>query len=81
MRKGCQLFLLFVSDLEEAKSHTVTLDDHPLLHEYAYVFSNEIPSMPPQRDIDFWIDLVLGAELISRAPYHMTTQDLSELRL
>ena len=59
----------------------VILDDHPLLHVYADVFPNEIPGMLPQRDIDFWIDLVLGAEPISRAPYRMTTQELSELKL
>ena len=45
------------------------------------MFPNEIPGMPPQRDIDFWIDLVLGVEPISQAPYRMTTQELSELKL
>ena len=49
------------------------LDDHPLLHEYIDVFPNEILGMPPKHDIDFWIDLVLGVELISQASYHMTT--------
>ena len=75
------MFLVFFSDFEEAESYTVTLDAHPLLHEYADVFPNEIPSMPPQCDIDFWIDLVPGVELISQAPYRMTTQELSEPRL
>ena len=37
--------------------------------------------MPLKRDIDFCIDLVPGAEPISRAPYRKTTQELSELRL
>ena len=58
------MFLVFVSDLEEAKSCMVTLDGHPLLCEYADVFLDEIPGMPPQHDIDFWIDLVPGAEPI-----------------
>ena len=59
------MFLVSISDLEEAESHMVTLDDHPLLHEYANVFLDEIPGMPPQCDIDFQIDLVLGVEPIS----------------
>ena len=54
-----------MSDLEEFESRIVTLDDHPLLHEYADVFPDEIPSIPPQHDIDFWIDLVLGVKPIS----------------
>ena len=37
--------------------------------------------MPPKRDIDFHIDLVLGEKTISRAPYQMTTQEFSELCL
>ena len=68
VRKGCQLFLVSVNDLEEVKGCMVTLDDHPLLREYADVFPDEIPGMPPQRDIDFWIDLVPRAEPISQAP-------------
>ena len=43
----------------------MTLDDHPLLREYADVFHDEILDMPQQCDIDFQIDLVAGAELIS----------------
>ncbi|GLJ16907.1 hypothetical protein SUGI_0291790 [Cryptomeria japonica] len=33
----------------------------------------DVDDMPPKRDIDFRIDLVPGAEPISRAPYRMTT--------
>ncbi len=58
------MFVVFVSNPKEAESHMVTLDDNPLLHEYACVFPNEILGMPPQRDIDFQIDLILGAKLI-----------------
>ena len=65
MWKGCQLFLVSLSDLEEAESCTVTLDDHPILREYVDVFPDEISGMPLQRDIDFWIDLVPGVEPIS----------------
>lgn len=41
------------------------------------MFSSEIPSMLPKHDID----LISRDELISKAPYRMTTQELSELRL
>ena len=73
--------MVFFIDLEEAKSYEVMLDDHPLLHEYANVFPDEIPGMPLQCDIDFQIDLVPGVKSISQAPYHMTTHELSDLIL
>lgn len=47
------MFLVSISILEEVKSRTMTLDDHPLLCEYVDMFPDEIPSMPPQRDIDY----------------------------
>ena len=36
--------------------------------------------MPPPRAVDFHIDLVPGAKPVSRAPYRMTTHELSELK-
>ena len=64
MPKGCQLFLVSISDLKEDESCMRTLDDHPILCKYANVFLDEIPNMPPQCDIDFWIDLVPRVEPI-----------------
>jgi len=43
----------------------VSLDDHPILKEYADVLPSEILGMPPKRDIDFRIDLVPRAKPIS----------------
>ena len=59
------MFLISIIDLEKVENHTVTLDDHSLLRECANVFPGEIPSIPPQHNINFQIDLLPGAELIS----------------
>ena len=80
IQKGCQVFAITVSELEEEDPMRKTLD-HPILQENANVFPREIPSMPLKRDNDFSIDLTPGVEPISRAPYHMTTQELSDLHL
>ena len=37
--------------------------------------------MPPPREVDFHIDLVLRAKPISRAPYKMTTHELEEIKV
>ena len=37
--------------------------------------------MPPPRAVNFYIDLVPRVELVSRAPYRMTTHELSELKI
>lgn len=81
MRKGCQLFSITISDREEEEEKEPSIDDHPILKEFSDVFPSELPGMPPRREIDFHIDLVPGAEPISRAPYRMTTNELNELKL
>ena len=43
-----------------------------MLKEFEDVFQ-EVPSLPPKRDIEFTIDLVHGFVLASKAPYMMGT--------
>jgi hypothetical protein len=43
--------------LKTIKGEKPSLDDHPILREYRDVFSEEVPGLPPRRDIDFSIEL------------------------
>eukprot|EP00253_Pinus_taeda_P013469 PITA_13469 len=45
------------------------------------VFPEEIPGLPPRRNIDFTIKLVPGAAPVSRAPYRMSVPELTELKI
>ena len=45
------------------------------------VFPEEIPGIPPRRDIDFTIELVPGAAPVSKAPYRMSTPEMLELKV
>lgn len=54
------------------------LDNYSFLEDYQDVFPEELPRFPPKRIFDFYIDLALGIELISKAPYQMTTTKLME---
>ena len=67
-RKGFQLYAAHV--LEATENDTPRLEDFHVLQEFRDVFSNEIPELPPKRDIDFTIELVPGA-----APFSKTLQD------
>ena len=52
----------------------------PVVDEYANVFLDEIPELPPSMDVDFTIDLIPGAGPVSMAPYQMAPAELSELK-
>ena len=45
------------------------------------MFLDEIPGLPPKRDIDFTIELVLVATPVSKAPYRMSTLEMLELKM
>jgi hypothetical protein len=52
----------------------------PVVCEYADVFSDELSGMPPDRDIEFAIDLQPGTAPISNRPYRMQPAKLAELK-
>jgi hypothetical protein len=47
----------------------------------ADVFPEELPGMPPERELEFTIDLKPGTEPIARTPYRMSTPELQELKM
>ncbi|XP_061348860.1 uncharacterized protein LOC133294223, partial [Gastrolobium bilobum] len=52
----------------------------PVVCEFEDVFPEEIPHFPPEREIEFSIDLVPGVGPISLAPYRMSPVELAELK-
>ena len=69
-RKGFQLYAAHI--LEATQNETPRLEDFHLLQEFRDVFPDEIPRLPPKRDIDFTIELVSGATPVSKTPYRMS---------
>ncbi|WMV38263.1 hypothetical protein MTR67_031648 [Solanum verrucosum] len=56
------------------------MDSLPMIQEYANVFPTNLPSVPPDRDIDFAIDLERGTKTIYISPYHMALAKLKKLK-
>jgi hypothetical protein len=52
----------------------------PVVCEYPDVFPDELPGMPPDRDIEFAIELQPGTTPISKRPYRMPPAELAELK-
>jgi len=59
----------------------IKLDDIPVVCEYADVFSDDLPGLPPDRDIEFVIELQPGTAPISKRPYRMPPKELAELKI
>jgi hypothetical protein len=77
-RKGCPLYAIQVLNFVE--NEKPILENHPILREYIDLFPEEVPSLPPRRDIDFSIELILGSVPMSRTPYRMSTPEIVEIK-
>ena len=67
-------------------THTVnqveskSLAEIPVVCEYPDVFPDNLPGMPPDRNVEFAIELQPGTAPISRRPYRMPPNELAELK-
>ena len=76
--KGCEAYLAYVIDTKKAN---LSVYDIPTVSDFSDVFLEELPGLPPQREIEFAINIVPGATQASITPYQMAPLELKELKL
>ncbi|XP_070042958.1 uncharacterized protein [Nicotiana tomentosiformis] len=74
VEKGCLAYLAYVQD---TTAETTAIDSVPVVMDFSNVFPFDLPGKPPDRDIDFCIDLALGTQPISIPPMEEHEQHLS----
>ncbi|WVZ52540.1 hypothetical protein U9M48_003588 [Paspalum notatum var. saurae] len=67
-------------NVAEAQTEAQALAKIPVACEYPDVFPEELPGLPPDRDVEFKIDLVPGTAPVSKRPYRMALDELKELK-
>ena len=77
LRKGFQSYLAFVVD---RRQEGTWLEDISIVKEFPDVFPNDILGLPPDRAIEFVIELIPGTEPISIPPYRMAPAELKVLK-
>ncbi|GJX77158.1 hypothetical protein Tco_0323969 [Tanacetum coccineum] len=73
MEKGFPIFLAHVEDKSEKKR----LEDVPIVQDFPEVFPEDLPGLPPTRQVEFQIDLVPGAAPVARAPYRLAPSEMN----
>ncbi|GKE14760.1 putative nucleotidyltransferase, ribonuclease H [Tanacetum coccineum] len=76
VERGCNLFLAHVT---EKKSKEKRLEDVPIICDFPEVFPEELPGLPPPRQVEFRIDLVPGAAHVARVPYRLAPSEMRGL--
>ncbi|GJR83710.1 reverse transcriptase domain-containing protein [Tanacetum coccineum] len=81
MEKGCQLFLAHVTVKENKdKSKEKRLEDVSTIRDFPEVFPEDLPGLPPIRQVEFQINLVPGVAPVARAPYRLAPSEMEELK-
>lgn len=75
--KGCLYHLVRVND---PSAESPSLQSVPVVNEFPEVFPEDLPGVPPDREIDFGIDVLPYTQPISIPPYRMAPAELRELK-
>ncbi|XP_076920651.1 uncharacterized protein LOC143581853 [Bidens hawaiensis] len=74
--KGCLAFMAYVTKEPEPKK----LEEVPIVTEFKDVFPNELPGIPPDREVEFRFDLVPGTAPIAKSLYRLAPTEMKELK-
>nr|GEV97906.1 reverse transcriptase domain-containing protein [Tanacetum cinerariifolium] len=75
VERGCHLVLAHVT---EDMSKEKQMEDVLVIHDFPKVFHEELPGLPPLRQVEFQIDLVPRAAPVARAPYRLAPSEMKE---
>ena len=73
LRKGCEAFLSFVLDFKRGQ---IELENILVVKDFPDVFPEELPGIPPEKEVDLSIEILSGTAPTSRAPYRMAPTEL-----
>ncbi|XP_076936602.1 uncharacterized protein LOC143603786 [Bidens hawaiensis] len=74
--KGCLSFMAFITKAPEPRK----IEEVPVVSEFKDVFPDEMTGIPPDREVEFKIDLVPGTSPIAKSPYRLAPTKMKELK-
>ncbi|GJT79274.1 putative nucleotidyltransferase, ribonuclease H [Tanacetum coccineum] len=77
--QGCQVFLIQMIKEEKTKISERRIEDVPVVRDFPEVFPEDLPGLPPTRQVEFHIELIPGAAPVARAPYRLAPAEMKEL--
>ena len=78
VQKGYSTYLAYVIDTLKGEPK---LEDVLIVSEFPDVFPDDLPRLPPDRELEFPIELFSGTAPISIPPYRMAPVELKELKV
>ena len=79
LQHGCMGYLAYVVHTRVGEKISVSISDVPSVHDFHDVFPEELPGVPPTRQVEFQIHLIPGTTPIAKAPYCLAPPRMHEL--
>nr|GFC06652.1 putative reverse transcriptase domain-containing protein [Tanacetum cinerariifolium] len=70
---------LFLTQVTGTVSKEKRVENVPVIRNFPEVFPEDLPGLPPSRQVEFYIDLIPGATPVARTPYRLAPSELKEL--
>ncbi|GJU63214.1 putative reverse transcriptase domain-containing protein [Tanacetum coccineum] len=69
----------YEKDGRQVEGEKKQLEEVPIVQDFPEVFPEDLPGIPPTRQVEFQIDLIPGAAPVARAPYRLAPSEMKEL--
>ena len=79
LQQGCKGFVAYVMDTRATFERPSSVEEVPVVREFPDVFPEELPGVPPVRQVEFGIDLVPRAAPIAKVPYRLAPPEMQAL--
>ncbi|KAJ0578601.1 putative nucleotidyltransferase, Ribonuclease H [Helianthus annuus] len=76
MKHGCKAFMIYANEPEK---ESLKFGDVPVVRDFEDVFLEDLPGIPPEREVEFGTELIPGAKPVAKAPYRLALSELQEL--
>ncbi|GJR26659.1 putative reverse transcriptase domain-containing protein [Tanacetum coccineum] len=76
---GCQVFLIQMMKEDKTKIPERRIEDVPVVRNFPEVFPEDLPGLPPTRQVEFHNELIPGVAHVVRAPYRLAPTEMKEL--
>ena len=78
LHKGCEAYIAHVINTSVSR---VNLENVPMVYEFSNVFLDNLSRLPPDKELEFGIEVLSGSTPISIPPYRMAPMELNELKI
>jgi hypothetical protein len=72
-------YIAFLAHVVDKEIEEARIQDFPVVRDFPEVFPEELPGLPPSRQVEFHIDLIPGAAPVAKSPYRLAPSEMQEL--